>query len=111
MRASKDDAQELKYFLCVNERASGEMINRDKSAVLISRNTSQFVTEDVRGTLNMSQEEKNERYLGMPVSVGKSRKKMFEYIKKKVWIRIQGWQQKLLSKAGKEILVKAMAQG
>ena len=35
---------------------------------------------------------------------------MFEYIKKKVWSRIQGWQEKLLSKAGKEILIKAVAQ-
>ena len=55
-------------------------------------------------------EAKSERYLGLPVSIGKSRKKTFEYIKKKVWCRIQGWQEKLLSKAGKEILVKAVAQ-
>ena len=55
-------------------------------------------------------EAKSERYLGLPVSIGKSRKKAFEYIKKKVWVRIQGWQEKLLSKAGKEILVKAVAQ-
>jgi hypothetical protein len=35
---------------------------------------------------------------------------MFEYIKKKVWSRIEGWQEKLLSKAGKEIMIKAVAQ-
>jgi len=27
-----------------------------------------------------------------------------------VWIQIQGWQEKLLSKAGKEIMIKAVAQ-
>jgi len=64
----------------------------------------------VRQALNIVQEAKSERYLGLPVSIGKSRKKAFEYIKKKVWVRIQGWQEKLLSKAGKEILVKAVAQ-
>jgi hypothetical protein len=52
----------------------------------------------------------SERYLGLMVSVGKSRKNTFEYIKKKIWSRIQGWQEKLLSKAGKEILIKAVAQ-
>lgn len=86
------------------------MINRDKLVVLFSPNTTPINKEDVRQTLNIVQEAKNERYLGLPVYIGKSRKKAFEYIKKKVWLRIQGWQEKLLSKAGKEILVKAVAQ-
>jgi hypothetical protein len=48
--------------------------------------------------------------LGLPVSIGKSRKKAFEYLKQRIWSRIQGWQERLLSKAGKEVLVKAVAQ-
>lgn len=44
------------------------------------------------------------------MSIGKSRKKAFEYIKKKVWVQVQGWQEKLLSKARKEVLIKAVAQ-
>ena len=86
------------------------MINRDKYAVFFSPNTSSDDKEEVRQALNIVLEAKNEKYLGLPVSIGKSRKKAFEYIKKKVWFRIQGWQEKLLSKAGKEILVKAVAQ-
>lgn len=42
--------------------------------------------------------------------MSKSRKQAFEYIKQKVWLRIQGWQEKLLSKVGKEVLIKAVAQ-
>jgi hypothetical protein len=52
----------------------------------------------------------NEKYLGLLVYIGKSKKRMFEYIKKKVWSRIEDWQEKLLSKAGKEIMIKAVAQ-
>jgi hypothetical protein len=48
--------------------------------------------------------------LGLPISVGKSKKKTFEYLKNRIWIRIQGWQEKLLSKAGKEILIKVVPQ-
>jgi hypothetical protein len=48
-------------------------------------------------------------YLKLPISVGKSKKKIFEYLKKRIWSRIQGWQEKLISKVGKEILIKAMA--
>jgi hypothetical protein len=46
----------------------------------------------------------------LPVSIGKSKKKTFAYIMQKIWCRVQGWQEKMLSKAGKEILVKAVAQ-
>ena len=110
MRACSRNAQELGRILQVYEKASGQMVNRDKSAVLFSPNTSSIDKAEVRQALNIAQEAKNEKYLGLPVSIGKSRKKAFEYIKKKIWVRIKGWQEKLLSKAGKEILIKAVAQ-
>jgi hypothetical protein len=110
MRAQKDDARELQRILDVYKRASGQVINRDKSSVLFSPNTSQVDKDEVRAELCITQEAKSEKYLGLPVSIGKSRKKAFEYIKRKIWVRIQGWQEKLLSKAGKEVLIKAVAQ-
>ena len=45
----------------------------------------------------------------MPAYVGKSKKKI-AYIKYKIWKIIQGWKKKLLSRVGKEILTKAVAQ-
>jgi hypothetical protein len=41
---------------------------------------------------------------------GEGQEENFGYIKQKIWSRVQGWQEKLLSKAGKEILIKAVAQ-
>ena len=110
MRACSGNAQELRRILQVYENASGHMINRDKSAVLFSPNIDLADKIEVWQALNIAQEAKNEKYLGLPVSIGKSRKKAFEYIKKKMWVCIQGWKEKLLSKAGKEVLIKAVAQ-
>lgn len=50
------------------------------------------------------------RYLGFPPYIGKGKSMTFHYIKEKVWKRIQGWKEKLLLKAGKEILIKAATQ-
>lgn len=110
MKAKQEHTQELKRLLEVYEQASGQMINRDKSSVFFSPNTNSHVWEQVRHILSIGQVARCERYLGLPVSVGRSRKKTFEYIKQRIWARIQGWQEKLLSKAGKEILIKAVAQ-
>ncbi|GJN40455.1 hypothetical protein PR202_gb29670 [Eleusine coracana subsp. coracana] len=92
------------------EAVSGQMINKDKSSILFSPNTGGNMRGVMKAILSMSHETMGERYLGLPVSVGKSRKKTFSYIKKRIWTKVQGWQEMLLSKAGKEILIKADAQ-
>ena len=51
-----------------------------------------------------------ERYLGLPSLVGRGKKASFNYIKERVWRKLQGWEGKLLSQAGREVLIKAIAQ-
>lgn len=59
--------------------------------------------------LDLSQEAMNAKYLGLPVYLGNSKAKLFGYLKERVWKRIQGWKEKLISKAGKETLIKSIA--
>jgi hypothetical protein len=49
-------------------------------------------------------------YLGLPALVGKSRVREFQNLKDKVKRRVSDWKTKLLSQAGKEILLKAVVQ-
>ena len=48
--------------------------------------------------------------MGLPSSISRSKSVVFRYIKNRVWKRLQGWSQKLLSRAGKEILLKTVVQ-
>jgi hypothetical protein len=77
---------------------------------MFSSNTRDRDKEHVLSELNIRAEARTEKYLGLPVYVGRSRTKTFEYIKDRIWIKIQGWIEKMLSKAGKDILIKACAQ-
>jgi hypothetical protein len=92
MRARNEEAQELKRILGIYERVSRQMINKDKSSILFSPNTTRAVRVQMKATLSISQEKWGERYLGLPVSIGISKKKTFAYLKQRIWCRVQGWQ-------------------
>jgi len=51
-----------------------------------------------------------ERYLGLPALFGRSRVSSFNYIKDRIWAKLNGWKEKFLTHAGKEILLKSMIQ-
>lgn len=53
---------------------------------------------------------KMDKYLGMPSVIGRSKKEIFSVIGERVWKRINGWGEKMLSKAGKEVLIKSVLQ-
>ena len=51
-----------------------------------------------------------EKYLGLPSFIGRDRKACFVNMKERIWARMQGWKEKLLSQAGKEVMIKAVIQ-
>ena len=109
-RADRGNAEEVQNILHIYELCSGQMINKEKSAIMFSRNTAADKREEVMNVLGITKETMNERYFGLPVHVGKSRSSVFGYLKDRVWQRIQSWKEILLSRAGKEVLIKAVAQ-
>ena len=51
-----------------------------------------------------------EEYLRLPAMVGRNKKASFDHLKQRVWKKLQGWEGKLLSQAGREVLIKAVIQ-
>nr|XP_027083758.1 uncharacterized protein LOC113706065 [Coffea arabica] len=48
------------------------------------------------------------RHLGLPMVIGKSKRQVFNYIKVRVLEKLKDWKEKLLSQAGKEVLLKSI---
>lgn len=46
---------------------------------------------ELSGILGVTSALDDSKYLGLPSLVGRSKKKVFGFIKDKVWQRIQGW--------------------
>lgn len=69
-----------------------------------------MVRDGVKNILNVHNESLSARYLGMPTDVGHSKNGTFKYLRDRVWEKVRGWMEKLLSSAGKEVLIKSVAQ-
>ena len=64
----------------------------------------------IKEVLQVPNESLAERYLGLPLDVGKSKNGAFKYIKDRIWEKVQGWVEKCMAAAGKEVLIKSVAQ-
>lgn len=110
MKADRREAEALQEVLELYENCSGQCINTEKSAMMFSPNTPANTRAEIKGVLQIQSESWNDKYLGLPVHVGKSKRRAFAYIKGAMAGRVYGWQEKLIAKVGKETLVKAVAQ-
>ena len=92
------------------EKASCQQLNRAKISFFFSSNTSREVQEEIKIRFGAQIIKQHEKYLGLSSLVGKNKGLTFNAIKEKLGKMLLGWKEKLLSKVGKEVLIKAVAQ-
>ena len=109
-RATQNEVEVISEMLQTYANASGQCINLEKSSVFFSSNTSANQKQGILRTLGMQEVKRFESYLGLPTLVGRTKYHTFSYLKVRIWKKLQGWKGKMLSKASKEILFKAVAQ-
>ncbi|XP_059446701.1 uncharacterized protein LOC132178276 [Corylus avellana] len=92
------------------EAASGQSLNKNKTSIFFSRNTSLERRNEIIQLSGLQAAHSFDKYLGLPTLVGKSRYQSFKTIKDKVWSCLNNWKLNFLSQAGKEVLLKAVVQ-
>jgi hypothetical protein len=109
-QASIAESERFMAILNLYEASSGQKINQEKTAIFFSTNTPQatrLLIQDYWGSRGVANFDK---YLGLPAMIGQSKKSIFHSLKARIVQRLQGWKEKFILRAGREILIKAMAQ-
>lgn len=109
-RATLEEAEVVCKVIKEYEQASGQLVNLDKSEVNFSQNVSENRKNMIRDRMGVKAVEVQEKYLGLPTIIGRSKKQIFAKVEDRMWKKLKGWKEQALSKAGKEVLLKSVAQ-
>lgn len=92
------------------ERASSQAINFGKLGIFFSSNCTSDNRAYVSSVLGVTNPLDHGRYLGLSSLICRRKIFFFPFLKDQLWKRVKYWNGKFLSKAGKEILLKFVAQ-
>nr|XP_017221408.1 PREDICTED: uncharacterized protein LOC108198150 [Daucus carota subsp. sativus] len=93
------------YIYC---QANSEAANKVISMLQVYEKASG--SEGCCNILQFQEAGANTTYLGLPSIIGRNKKAVLGYLKERMQTRIEGYDKKLLSKGGKEILLKTVVQ-
>ena len=109
-QATMEKCQRLLTILKQYEVALGQAVNRQKTTLFFSRNTRTNVKQNIQNMMGARIMDDCEKYLGLPMASGKSKVNTFKDLQEKITRRVMGWKKKIILKAGREILIKTIAQ-
>ncbi|XP_060965138.1 uncharacterized protein LOC133034129 [Cannabis sativa] len=109
-QATTEAATSVNTLLHTFQLAFGQQVNFSKSSVFFSPNTTTQSRSGICSVLGMVEASDGSLYLGLPNIIGRNKTSILGFLKNKVMSRINSWDGKFLSRAGKEILLKAVIQ-
>ena len=85
-------------------------LNLEKSSILFGNKVPPDLKKEIKQALGITKKGGMGVYLGLPEKICGSKKQAFAFIQERLHNRINSWSAKLLSKGGKEVLLKSVAQ-
>ncbi|CAM8912119.1 unnamed protein product [Rhodiola kirilowii] len=92
------------------EHISGQVVNYNKSELVLSPNVAATVRNILQASLSVRIVSHHVKYLGLPLTLKRKLTLNFSEMIDKFYKRTEGWKAKNLSSGGKEILIKSVLQ-
>ncbi|XP_023635799.1 uncharacterized protein LOC111829922 [Capsella rubella] len=108
-QANMNSVSVISDILHQYEQASGQRVNKSKSAITFGKRVSTSTRNLMRRCLQIFNDGGCSKYLGLPEQFGRKKVELFQFIVEKVRQTTKGWSNKFLSHGGKEILLKSIA--
>ena len=110
LRVAIEDCFHVKNIIKSYCEMSGQLVNFDKPEASFSANLDSRQKQLLCNIFGVKVMSKETKYLGLPSFWGKSKTEACAFLCSKLGNKLLGWKQALLSYAGKEILIKSVAQ-
>ncbi|XP_038979986.1 uncharacterized protein LOC120110122 [Phoenix dactylifera] len=107
-RARVSDARVLRRVVADYCMASGQRVNFQKSAVRFSPSTESRVRQEIRGILQIPEQEETLTYLGVPITGRRLRVAECSSLVQRVESRLEGWRAVFLSMMGRLTLIRSV---
>lgn len=95
-KATIQEARSMKSILELYEKLSRQAINMMKSTVNFSPNTTTDCRQQICNIMQVQETRLPGKYLGLPMHIGKNKRREFNFLSVKVNQKLQGWSQKSL---------------
>uniref|UniRef100_A0A2N9GXY5 CCHC-type domain-containing protein n=1 Tax=Fagus sylvatica TaxID=28930 RepID=A0A2N9GXY5_FAGSY len=109
-KATTNEIMCIQDILTEYELALGQQVNRQKTTLFFSKSTPRFIQDNIQAMLGVPIIWQYGKHLGLPSFIGRAKYSNFAQIKERVWSKLKGWKEKLISQARREILIKSVAQ-
>jgi hypothetical protein len=91
-KPTSGEATKINEVLLLYCNASNQCLNHDTSSLYFGKKCSANIKENIKVVLEVANESLNEKYLGLPSNVERSKNGPFGYLKDITWKRLQaGW--------------------
>lgn len=102
--------QNIQRALNLYSKASGQLINFNKSAAIFSPCVSIQMINSVMNKLGFKQVQEHSFYLGLPTFSARKKRLQFDFLREKVGCMVQSWKSRFFSIGGREVLIKSILQ-
>ena len=108
LQADKENCASIKEILSDYELASGQSINKAKSAITFSKKAPATLNTIIKDKLQIENEGGAGKYLGLPELFGRRKRDLFSSVVDRIKQKARSWNNRYLSAVGKLVMLQSV---